>query len=92
MKVFLFIPRLLPILFLNLVLQETPKHIFFLIHPYYFFPLLLVDSLLVGLNFLFFELVSLCFSFPIYQPSLVLIDALELLLVLDELVVVLFIY
>ena len=89
---FLFlVPGLLPIFFFYLVLQETAQHVSFLVHPDHPFLLLLAHPLLEGLNLLLLELVPLHFPLPVNHCRLVLVDAVELLLVLDELVVVLFV-
>lgn len=86
---FFFLSRFLPVLFLHLILQEAAKHVLFLIHPYHPFLLFFLHPLLVTFYLLSLKLSALCFSFPVADCRLVLVDALQLLLVLYEMVVVL---
>lgn len=85
---FLF-PRLLPVLLLHLVLQEAAKHVALLIDPHDSLLLLLVHPLLVALDLPPLVLCPLRLPLPVADCRLVLVDALQLLLVFYEMVVVL---
>ena len=87
----LLVPRLLPVLFFYLALEETTQHISFLVDPDHSFLLLLAHPLLEGLNLLLLELVPLHFPLLVDDCRFVVVDAVELFLVLNELVVVLFV-
>lgn len=83
--------RFSAVFFFDLILKEAPQHVFLFNHPVSPFFLLLSYSLLKLLNFFFFELGTLKFTFSIADSSLISVDILESILVFHELVVVLLI-
>lgn len=74
-----------------MVLEEAAEHIAFFVHAMGALLLLFVDSLLVCLDFLPLEVVSLHLALSFADCGLVFVYVLQFLLVLHEVVVVLFV-